>query len=86
MQLLDFTPGHEAVIPAYESHGAYPPSRQLLPNPRVQPTGRGGLGFARAQGSWWPGCGSIDWCGRNHDRLQLLHLSLGRPNRRSEDR
>ena len=42
MQLLDFTPGHEAVIPAYESHGAYPPSRQLLPNPRVQPTGRGG--------------------------------------------
>jgi hypothetical protein len=23
MQLLDLTPGHEAVIPAYESHGAY---------------------------------------------------------------
>jgi hypothetical protein len=36
-----------------------------------------GRGSARARGSLRPSSGSVDLCGRRHDRLQLMRKSLG---------
>jgi hypothetical protein len=36
-----------------------------------------GRGSSRAPRSLRPSSGSVDWCGRDHDRLQLICLSLG---------
>ncbi len=49
----------------------------MLPNPRMQPTGRPGRGSWRARGSLWPRSGSNDLCGRGPRGLQLMRISLG---------
>jgi hypothetical protein len=52
-------------------------SRTMLPNPRMQPTGRGGRRSARAYSSPRPIKGSVGLCGRGYEGLQLMRQSLG---------